>query len=161
MLCVMCGYVCRSYYRCTSASCNVKKRVERSYTDPSIVVTTYEGQHTHPSPVMHRSGLAGAPIPPGAVSAAGFATNNFGNSVFPGNYLSQYHQHHHHHHQQQLLVNTLSSLGFPNYNDSSSKNAAFTHERQQRLCNNPGATAFLKDHGLLQDVVPSHMLKEE
>uniref|UniRef100_A0A803LF19 WRKY domain-containing protein n=1 Tax=Chenopodium quinoa TaxID=63459 RepID=A0A803LF19_CHEQI len=32
----------RSYYRCTSASCNVKKRVERSFTDPSIVVTTYE-----------------------------------------------------------------------------------------------------------------------
>ncbi|GJT00185.1 probable WRKY transcription factor 23 [Tanacetum coccineum] len=38
----------RSYYRCTSASCNVKKRVERCMSDSSYVVTTYEGQHTHP-----------------------------------------------------------------------------------------------------------------
>ncbi|XP_022868921.1 probable WRKY transcription factor 23 [Olea europaea var. sylvestris] len=44
----------RSYYRCTTASCNVKKRVERSYHDPSTVVTTYEGQDTHPSPVIAR-----------------------------------------------------------------------------------------------------------
>ncbi|KAK7337538.1 hypothetical protein VNO77_18118 [Canavalia gladiata] len=120
----------RSYYRCTSASCNVKKRVERSFTDPSIVVTTYEGQHTHPSPLMARS------------------PNNF-SSVMPGsgNYMSQYY------HQQLQLNNTLSSLGFP-----SSKNASFPQERP--LCNQ-GATAFLSDQGLLQDVVPSHMLKEE
>ncbi|KAL8544865.1 hypothetical protein ACS0TY_005174 [Phlomoides rotata] len=48
----------RSYYRCTNASCNVKKRVERSCNDPTIVVTTYEGQHTHASPQMPR------PAPP-------------------------------------------------------------------------------------------------
>lgn len=29
--------------------CGVKKRVERSCEDPTIVVTTYEGQHTHPA----------------------------------------------------------------------------------------------------------------
>ncbi|KAL1558367.1 transcription factor [Salvia divinorum] len=44
----------RSYYRCTNPACNVKKRVERSCTDPTIVVTTYEGQHTHPSPQPQR-----------------------------------------------------------------------------------------------------------
>ncbi|CAK8536611.1 unnamed protein product [Lathyrus sativus] len=37
----------RSYYRCTNSKCTVKKRVERSCEDPTIVVTTYEGQHCH------------------------------------------------------------------------------------------------------------------
>ncbi|KAD3068715.1 hypothetical protein E3N88_36595 [Mikania micrantha] len=34
--------------RCTSTSCNVKKRVERCMDDPSCVITTYEGKHNHP-----------------------------------------------------------------------------------------------------------------
>lgn len=62
--------------------CGVKKRVERSAEDPTVVVTTYEGQHTHPSPVGPRCGggathhfcpssLAGAPplMPLAGVSA--------------------------------------------------------------------------------------------
>jgi hypothetical protein len=28
----------------------VKKRVERSFQDPAVVITTYEGKHTHPIP---------------------------------------------------------------------------------------------------------------
>jgi len=36
----------------------VKKRVERSYQDPSTVITTYEGQHTHHSPASLRAGGA-------------------------------------------------------------------------------------------------------
>ncbi|XP_040385907.1 WRKY transcription factor 71-like [Oryza brachyantha] len=49
----------RSYYRCTTPKCGVKKRVERSYQDPSTVITTYEGQHTHHSPASLRGGGAG------------------------------------------------------------------------------------------------------
>ncbi|KAJ4871513.1 putative WRKY transcription factor 28 [Raphanus sativus] len=39
----------RSYYRCTTQRCNVKKRVEKAVEDPTIFITTYEGRHNHPS----------------------------------------------------------------------------------------------------------------
>lgn len=38
----------RNYYRCTTANCPVRKRVERSIEDPGLIVTSYEGTHTHP-----------------------------------------------------------------------------------------------------------------
>ncbi|XP_038883206.1 WRKY transcription factor 71 [Benincasa hispida] len=50
----------RSYYRCTTQKCGVKKRVERSFEDPSIVITTYEGQHNHPIPATLRGNLSAA-----------------------------------------------------------------------------------------------------
>lgn len=53
----------RSYYRCTSQKCSVKKRVERSFQDPTIVITTYEGQHTHPSPASIRGSASGVLAP--------------------------------------------------------------------------------------------------
>ncbi|XP_009123732.1 WRKY transcription factor 28 [Brassica rapa] len=50
----------RSYYRCTTQKCNVKKRVERSLQDPTVVITTYEGQHNHPIPTNLRGSSAAA-----------------------------------------------------------------------------------------------------
>ncbi|CAL9192598.1 WRKY transcription factor 71-like [Musa acuminata AAA Group] len=62
----------RSYYRCTSLKCPVKKRVERSYQDPTVVITTYEGKHTHQSPATARASAQQllAPPPPAAASTS-------------------------------------------------------------------------------------------
>ncbi|XP_010260137.1 PREDICTED: WRKY transcription factor 44-like isoform X2 [Nelumbo nucifera] len=41
----------RSYYRCTSPKCNVRKYVERALDDPKSFITTYEGKHNHEMPI--------------------------------------------------------------------------------------------------------------
>ncbi|WJX75272.1 hypothetical protein P8452_58821 [Trifolium repens] len=45
----------RSYYKCTSAGCNVRKHVERASTDAKAVITTYEGKHNHDVPAARNS----------------------------------------------------------------------------------------------------------
>ncbi|KAF6147197.1 hypothetical protein GIB67_039327 [Kingdonia uniflora] len=51
----------RSYYKCTSAGCNVRKHVERASTDAKAVITTYEGKHNHDVPAAkHSSHVAAA-----------------------------------------------------------------------------------------------------
>ncbi|KAL4339348.1 hypothetical protein GQ457_08G021760 [Hibiscus cannabinus] len=134
----------RSYYRCTTTSCNVKKTVERSFSDPSVVITTYEGQHTHPSPTMPRSCLAAGAHLSSGISAAAAGASGFGMAV--QRTPSQY---------QQPFGNTLSPLNLGQ--NGSSLNPSFVQER--RFCSS--GASLLKDHGLLQDIVPSHMLKEE
>ncbi|KAJ8748634.1 hypothetical protein K2173_008079 [Erythroxylum novogranatense] len=133
----------RSYYRCTASSCNVKKRIERSFTDPSVVVTTYEGQHIHPSPVMPRPSFIGAP------PESGFSTTPFATPVQRSNF-SLYQQH------QQSYGNSLPHLGF-GYNGTSSIVSSLG---ERRFCN-ALRSALAKDNGLLQDIVPSRMIKEE
>ncbi|KAF8103078.1 hypothetical protein N665_0188s0036 [Sinapis alba] len=41
----------RAYFKCACApSCSVKKKVQRSVEDQSVLVATYEGEHNHPKP---------------------------------------------------------------------------------------------------------------
>ncbi|XP_068304376.1 WRKY transcription factor 23-like [Pyrus communis] len=150
----------RSYYRCTSASCNVKKRVERSFDDPSIVVTTYEGQHTHRSPLLPRPTLP---------AASAFPANNFAMPLIPTRTLFT-----HDYQQVQPFADSNSSspssapINFGDYyvNGSSlcltnaTSTAGFLHP-ERWFCSPATGSALLADHGLLQDIVPSHMLKQE
>ncbi|PIA29933.1 hypothetical protein AQUCO_05800185v1 [Aquilegia coerulea] len=45
----------RSYYKCTSAGCSVRKHVERASHDLKYVITTYEGKHNHEVPAARSS----------------------------------------------------------------------------------------------------------
>ncbi|XP_043688686.1 probable WRKY transcription factor 34 isoform X2 [Telopea speciosissima] len=45
----------RSYYKCTSAGCSVRKHVERASHDLKSVITTYEGKHNHEVPAARNS----------------------------------------------------------------------------------------------------------
>lgn len=56
--------MCRSYYRCTNPKCPVRKKVERSADDSELVITSYEGTHTHVSPGTGSRAASDAPFLP-------------------------------------------------------------------------------------------------
>ncbi|KAJ0230322.1 WRKY transcription factor 71 [Hirschfeldia incana] len=121
----------RSYYRCTTQKCNVKKRVERSFQDPSIVITTYEGKHNHPIP----STLRGPVVAEHLLAHRGSGLLH----SFPR------------HHQEFLIMNHLpvsyQSVGNKSY-ECTHRNSSNNHQE-------------VVDYGLLQDIVPSMLLKHE
>ena len=45
----------RSYYKCTSAGCTVRKHVERASHNLKYVLTTYEGKHNHEVPAARNN----------------------------------------------------------------------------------------------------------
>ncbi|KAH9627378.1 hypothetical protein KSS87_001217 [Heliosperma pusillum] len=119
----------RSYYRCTTQKCTVKKRVERSFQDPTTVITTYEGQHNHPVPATLR-GHAAALLPHYSLLAQP-----------PSSILTQ-----------ELLTH------FGHEASSSS----FAHFSQlQQLHNQHTRQLSIDDYGLLQDMIPPFLLKQE
>ncbi|KAL1080656.1 hypothetical protein V6Z11_D09G007900 [Gossypium hirsutum] len=100
----------RSYYRCTTQKCGVKKRVERSFQDPSVVITTYEGRHNHQIPISLRGN--------NITSSAGFPHEFLAHYFFPSTSNHQeensiQHQSvalHQHQQQQQLQVSDYGLL---------------------------------------------------
>ncbi|ESQ33893.1 hypothetical protein EUTSA_v10009672mg [Eutrema salsugineum] len=128
----------RGYYKCTTQKCNVKKRVERSFQDPSFVITTYEGKHNHPIPSTLRGHVA-------AEHLLGHGGSGLLHS-FPS------------HHQEFLMMNhhppvnyqsSVGSISYEQYSHCNSSYNSSTHDQQ------------VVDYGLLQDIVPSMFLKHE
>ena len=116
----------------------MKKRVERSSDNPSIVVTTYEGQHIHPSPINPRGSIGILADSTGF----GAATSSF---VIP---QPQYQQ------QHAYMYNSSPSSNITTSSTSFLPTFSFHQSRSDT------PASLLRDHGLLHDIVPFKMRKE-
>ncbi|XP_021722857.1 probable WRKY transcription factor 28 [Chenopodium quinoa] len=142
----------RSYYRCTTQNCSVKKRVERSFQEPSTVITTYEGQHNHAVPATLR-GHAAALLPHYSMLAPPLPLplpppQPLSSSNIPQELLAQLGH----------CGNTSGSVSspFPYFSRFQQRN--YNQQQQQQHNHQQLQT---EDYGLLQDVVPSFLLKQE
>jgi len=138
----------------------VKKRVERSSDDPTIVVTTYEGQHIHQCPVVTRGslGLGLLQSPLNQSTTANFGGGGGGASSTSTFSLLQYHHAHH-----QLIPSTCyinpalppphSSLAFSSTAGGGGGGGGGSSPFS--LSSLHMANYHGRDDGLLQDMVPS------
>ncbi|MQM02698.1 hypothetical protein Taro_035467 [Colocasia esculenta] len=159
----------RSYYRCTGAKCGVKKRVERSSADPTVVVTTYEGNHNHacpagpcggggrysqqfygnPSGIGHGGSVVDLP-PTLHRDVSGFSLSLQQLGIFQ---------------RQQLPFSGQPPSQLPNLASSSSvEGVDGSYERGQWYTNQTvvdRGDLLIRDCGLLQDLVPQRVSKQD
>ncbi|KAG8385333.1 hypothetical protein BUALT_Bualt03G0031900 [Buddleja alternifolia] len=133
----------RSYYRCTTQKCPVKKHVERSFQDPSIVITTYEGQHNHHIPATLRGNVAGMFTP----SMLNTSLEGGAGPSFP----------------QELLLQMphLYTYGGGGGGSGGTVNNLYHHQQTFGNTTNQHQLQQFADYGLLQDVIPPVFPKQE
>ncbi|EEE57627.1 hypothetical protein OsJ_08035 [Oryza sativa Japonica Group] len=91
----------RGYYRCSSSKgCSARKQVERSRTDPNMLVITYTSEHNHPWPTQ-RNALAGSTRSHHAKNSSSNSSSSGASSASKNN--SSHSGYHHHHHQKPLV----------------------------------------------------------
>ncbi|GKU94238.1 hypothetical protein SLEP1_g7764 [Rubroshorea leprosula] len=136
----------RSYYRCTTQKCAVKKRVERSFQDPTIVITTYEGQHNHPLPTTLRGHAGAGFFPPSMLAPTPMVGAA---SSFPHELLMQINQ-------GRMNFSQGGAVG-----SMYAQNVSPFHHQHHHLQQYHHQDHQVPDYGLLQDIVPPMFLKHE
>ncbi|KAM0017935.1 putative transcription factor WRKY family [Helianthus debilis subsp. tardiflorus] len=131
----------RTYYRCTSESCGVKKITERSLEDLSILITTYEGTHTHPCPITHPQ------IMPQTATFGGRRAGGSASSLLvpPLNYPLNFNLT-----NNNTTTTSTSTTAFPSYDF-----------QEGRYCSSPLPSYEHGDNGLLQDIIKPFLVRKE
>ncbi|XP_061341231.1 WRKY transcription factor 28-like [Gastrolobium bilobum] len=140
----------RSYYRCTTQKCTVKKRVERSFQDPTTVITTYEGQHNHPVPTSLRGNAAVGMFTPMLTTTP---TPLSAGSNFPQDLFLQMHPHH------SFIINNNNN-NIQSSNTSANSGSIYSHNNINNSLLQQYHHQLPPEYGLLQDIVPSMFLNK-